>query len=103
MTTDNESKGGFGTYLIGLALAVPIMIYFGWATQKLWTWHLADRFGPLTLRQAVGADLVFGIIAAKIAPAEVKREPIELLKAIGRWLTWPLVALGISWAIRQFV
>ena len=89
--------------LIAFALIPVIVLYFGWATQTIWTWHLADRFGPLSLRQAVGLDIAAGLIMAKMPKAELEQTSAEKAKAFAHYLTYPLIGLSLSWVLRHWI
>lgn len=98
----DKDKAGPIAVLIAVALVPLTVYYYAWATVLLWTWHLADRFGPLSLRQAVGLDLVVSVITAKIA-YDGERTGEEHLRAFGKWLILPLMALLTSIILRQFI
>lgn len=88
---------------IVLLASLPAMsIINGIVIRLLWLWFIVPVFEApaLTVAQAIG--LTFLVRFALTSLNKATKEELEW-SDVAAWLIYPLFALGIGWAIAQFV
>ena len=64
--------------MIGLILAVIAMIMAGFTTSTLWFWFIVPLgIVAISVPQAIGIDLLFGLLTLRVHKAEDTPTPIE--------------------------
>lgn len=81
--------------LVTVAMTVPIIIYWGWATQIIWNWFAPVFDLPfLTLGQAVMLRLVVAMFVGNTANKE--SDWVALLLS-------PILSVGIAYICKGFI
>lgn len=103
------------TTCLGMIVAILIMVTVspianGWALSTIWNWFMPPIFGivSLTLWQAIGVSMVFGIftgtnrISSKSEDNTNKTFGEVFVTQLILAILTPVLTVGIAWIVFQF-
>ena len=94
-----ELNTAAGAIIVAMVIMIPVALWQAWCLTILWHWYAPDTFSTLSMKMAVGAALVLGLLQLK-AP---RKDDAGIAERISTAIIGPPVILLAGWLLLFFV
>lgn len=100
-------KAGFAFIgiAIGIAIGIPILLYYSWALWISWNWIIPEALGlqSLSLWQAVALSSIAWFVTQETKEQKKIEENIDVVKTLLQVILRPVSLLAVCWICKEYL